>query len=1282
MLARAFVIIGGFIVLALIAALAAPLFVDWTSYRADFERQASAILGRPVTVAGKASARLIPFPSVTFADVRVGGVAGEPAMTAESFSMDAELAPFLSGNILIFDMRIDRPKVKIVVAADGSVDWTARPETTFDPAKVALEKVTIRDGEISVIHGPGVRKHVLRDLDATLSAKSLLGPIHVEGRAVFDRVEAAFALATGKPDRGNLRILFRFKPQFSGFELETDGPARLDKGRLAYSGVFLVDQTAATPLRGASGATVGGAPQRVAGGWRARGEFVADAMRVEAPKLRFETGPIEAPHIAEGEAMIDLGEAARFVVSLEGHQVTLGEAPDNKPVPLAERLAAFARALTDAPKPPIPGVVSVRFPAIVAGDTTLRDVVFKGEAAETGWSIEKLSAQLPGRTTVEAGGFLAGGQSPSFSGDLLVAIGQPSGFAAWLEQEVDEAIRRLPGAGISAKVSFNRERQALDDMEVRLGDAAFRGTASRDSAEGRVPVVSLDIEGGALDLPALQTLAAILDVNRNSDRFAGATYDLKLVAGPVSAGEGLVADKVDTALRLKDGRLEVDRLLIEGIDGVHVSATASFDGFPQALAGAVDASITGDDLAPLVSRLAARFPALPAANWLAARAEIWPDLFGDARIDLVTTLAREDAAHRHAVSAHGRFGGTDFTLSAAGDFNNGVIQRDRKTNFAFEGENPDAGALMALSGMPALPIGQAQAGRLNVEISGKPADGLTTKFALESGSDALRLDGFADATKQWTGQASLKADDLGPWMMTAGLALPGLAEGFAIDLKSPASFANGRLALPAIAGSLAGEALSGDLAWTMGNGKPKGSGRLAIGAANLPVAMRAVFGDGVVGSTGEGWSDGSFAATPSLPFTGDFALSALRVDTGWGPPLSGASMTVIVRDDGLSANDIRGDLADGRFAGFGEIRNIGGEGAIAFNGAVESVDLARLTGLAGITGKADLSVAVTGGGRTAEALAASLTGSGAATFEHLGIASVDAWAFGDILATAEAEGATITAETAEAIARKRALTGSTTFGPAETALTISGGVVRAENLRFPHAAAELEADARFDLAAESVEVASNFAYSAGDSAIVGAEPEMQFSIAGSAAAPAVTSDFQPFGRYLLQRALEREQARIEAVQAALAEKQRLRRETRHFAWLADERARLAAEEKARLEAEEAERRAAEEAALKKAEEDAAATRKAEEDAARAEQEKAAAETAARAKAEADAAAAKDKAAAKAEKPAPQPAPVKKQVKAEPETLAPGEPSVEAFPEAPKPKSKLGGLFDFLKPKAP
>ena len=76
--------------LALFAALIAPYFIDWSSYRTAFEAEASRIIGQPVKVRGDADARLLPFPSVTFSDVVVGDEA-EPAMTISRFSMDAEL---------------------------------------------------------------------------------------------------------------------------------------------------------------------------------------------------------------------------------------------------------------------------------------------------------------------------------------------------------------------------------------------------------------------------------------------------------------------------------------------------------------------------------------------------------------------------------------------------------------------------------------------------------------------------------------------------------------------------------------------------------------------------------------------------------------------------------------------------------------------------------------------------------------------------------------------------------------------------------------------------------------------------------------------------------------------------------------------------------------------------------------------------------------------------------------------------------------------------------------
>ena len=175
------------IVLALTVVLVAPYFVDWTSYRAEFEREASRILGRRVTVAGEATARLLPFPSVTFTDVKVAGDTPDaPSLTVETFSMDVELAPFMRGEILIFDMRLGKPRLTVDVADNGLIDWTIRPNTPFDPSQITLEKISVTEGAITVHHAAGGRDYVLDAINADISARTLAGPWRIKGALRFD----------------------------------------------------------------------------------------------------------------------------------------------------------------------------------------------------------------------------------------------------------------------------------------------------------------------------------------------------------------------------------------------------------------------------------------------------------------------------------------------------------------------------------------------------------------------------------------------------------------------------------------------------------------------------------------------------------------------------------------------------------------------------------------------------------------------------------------------------------------------------------------------------------------------------------------------------------------------------------------------------------------------------------------------------------------------------------------------------------------------------------------
>ena len=51
-------------IVALIAALIGPYFVDWNRFRPQFETEATRVIGAPVRVEGALDARLLPSPSL------------------------------------------------------------------------------------------------------------------------------------------------------------------------------------------------------------------------------------------------------------------------------------------------------------------------------------------------------------------------------------------------------------------------------------------------------------------------------------------------------------------------------------------------------------------------------------------------------------------------------------------------------------------------------------------------------------------------------------------------------------------------------------------------------------------------------------------------------------------------------------------------------------------------------------------------------------------------------------------------------------------------------------------------------------------------------------------------------------------------------------------------------------------------------------------------------------------------------------------------------------------
>ncbi len=443
-----------------------------------------------------------------------------------------------------------------------------------------------------------------------------------------------------------------------------------------------------------------------------------------------------------------------------------------------------------------------------------------------------------------------------------------------------------------------------------------------------------------------------------------------------------------------------------------------------------------------------------------------------------------------------------------------------------------------------------------------------------------------------------------------------------------------------VSGAINEAAVSGDVNIDAKDGVPHLAGALALDELDLDPMAVALFGDSAfladkngadkngadksASDKGGAWPAAPFSQKSSLPFTADRSQITAALAAGPFATAYDASFALKLDQEGIRVSDIKAKFLGGALTGLFELKNNDGTGLFTGQMKLAGADLANVLPDAGIGGISDFSTTLSTSGKSVDAMIAALSGSGTATLKGLQVAGVNPDAFSTLLAKADAIGRDIDAAKTAGFAPDIAADGNFAAGNADIAFTIAGGTLRAPPISLENPAATLSADVTADLNTSTVLAKGAITYKPGDEALVGSDPIMNFTAEGPFGAVKRQFDSEPLAQFLTQRALEKEQQRVEAMQAALLEKQRLRREVRYYAALQDARDKAAEElrqqeEAARLKAEADAKAKAEADAQAKAEADAKA--QADADA------KAKADAGAKAKADADAKAAAEQQAA-------------------------------------------------------
>lgn len=1175
MLGRILVFIAGLVALALFVALLAPYFVDWTGFRQDFERRASLILGKKVIVHGEVSARIIPFPSVTMNDVRIGqDEKGQPLVTASQFAMDMELAPFLSGEARIFEMRIIDPKVHIALQKDGSLDW-ARTGNPSIPAKVVvLENVRVSGGElIFEDHQTGRTRH-FSNLDFSASAKSLAGPWHFDGHGSVDGQTGSFVINTGsREDNGDLRVATHIVPDAFPVAVDLDGTLKLKDLHLNYEGDFSASH----------GVKKAGSVADA----RAKGKFELTNDRVRVPEYRMELGDPADPYVISGEATIDAGVKPQFLLTAQGQQIdmnsigTSGEdakrGRNQQELTPAQRMQAFIDLLADIPVPQMPGKATLTLPAIVSGPTSYRDISVEAEPDGAGWKINQASVELPGRTHVEANGVLNLGSDRSFAGTLTAASTQPSGLAGWLAGDVSPEIRNLASAGFSAQVKLTDQLQQFENLELAAGGAILKGRAERQVPNKGAPTLSVDLSGGDLDLDALRGLTSLLTGKDSADTFFAHTIAARLSLKTLAA-EGILARNVETAFTLKDGQLAIDRFSVGDLAGAAFTISGSASGTLAEPQANLKGSFQTSDPTAFLALLKIRRPDDRLVGLLADNA----DFYKDTKFDFNLAAGGSDASPVSA-DATGTADGSAFTVKLGAD--DVGLSPGTDLTFNLTAENDSYATLFGQAGFAPLPAMTSGHGNLVVNIARKgkaPAD-IAMNFT--TGSTGLNLKGTGDLSADHFLEGQYKllldSDDLGPFLMMEGYAVPRMVTGLPMSANAALDIKPDAFALSGISGKVDKEGFSGALSLSRAT-QSKLTGQLALDSVDA--AWLAEFVAGPLEDENGAFSSKAIAQPSQGPFDVNIGVSAKSLWLGLPAPVTDFKGQLVYSGNAIALNDVAGTYGEGDVKGGFSLT--AGDGQAFFRGrmAVKSADVRTLSWSYGesvpvFAGRADASLQLEASGKTMKQITDQLSGSGTLSFNGLDVNGLNSNALPGILDAAGKLTGDIDNHKVLPIAARVLGDGETHFGNLTVPLTVSSGKLRIQNFTADGGPLTVSLDAAAGITDSSLNANVRVSFKPGDDAVAGADPALGMKVTGTFNVPAIAMDVTELSNYLSLRAFERERRKAELLQSKLAEKQRLRRETFYFKSLADKReaVRIEAEKKAQFEAEQ-ERLRAEKAA--------------------------------------------------------------------------------------------------------
>jgi large subunit ribosomal protein L24 len=1115
------------LILALVAALVGPFFIDWSRYRGQFEASVGRLTGLEFHVAGPIEARLLPTPTLTLTDIEFGRPGEDSRVRARVLHVEFALGPLLRGELRADDAELDGPEFQLALEEGGQLAWPG-PAAVSASEEVAIERLSIRNGRATLANRLTGTNLVLEKFEFAGALRSLVGPVKGEGAFETSGVRYPYRFSLSRiADDGSAKLHLNLDATDLGVNADLDGTFSIEGRSPRFEGNIAL----ARPAAGRN-ADANDSP------WRLVSRVKGNGLRAAFDQVELDYGREDRAVRLRGDAQLTLGPQPQLSGAVSCSQLDIDRI-FRLPEEVRRRPLDAVRTLTarlGGERLPLP--VSLRFDidALTFAGAAFQRVGGGINVEGDAWALDRLELRGPGLTQLRVSGrFDAARGGPAFRGKAEIDSGNPRALLAWLTDRADLAAVAASSLHVSSDFSFGPDSIAIDRLDAAVDQMKVLGSfAYSHKREDRPARLDATLTTPELDADRLYPLARAILGNGALDWPRQGSLSLKIDHATL---QGLEARQSDVKVRIDPDGLDIERLTIADLSGMALAVNGRIDTRGQSPRGTVALNLDAHSLDG-VARLTDRF-APRAAEELRRR--------GGGLVPLVLhgSLAFEPAA----IGAGGAAGFGRFSLDGRAGKYLASLQGDAAAGDRFKLDDPatfaalrvslsgdvraDSGSALAeLLGLDKVIVAEDRPGALTLAAKGPLGGELEVGGRLSAGDLGISVKGTLQVLGQANPAAALTLDISNAQLRSPRPAAPGKgAEHLPASGSLSLVLSEGKLRLGEVTGTIAGSTVGGQLTVDTQEQPISFEGDLRVSAMDVSAAIGTAAGLPAAEDTGPAAS-----AWRAEPFErsarggrGRIAVKVARLSLA--PNLAASEVEGVLH---FNESQLALQLVDGRLAG----GHINGELALLqedagllarFRGKLIDANAAELLpGSGAVAGRLAVNLSIEGAGLSPAALVGALRGEGRISLVEGRLARLNPAAFDSVIHAVD-RGVPIEAARVSRLAESALAAAALPVRRAEAAISIDGGrATISANPMLEAPGIELAVNGSANLAQGTMEARLVMSALSAD-AVGTAGPELVIGLKGPVTSPARSLDASAFASWLSLRAAEQQSKKLDVL---------------------------------------------------------------------------------------------------------------------------------------------------------